>query len=203
MSWWHRAERAVLDGEANSHTESFHFHTADQLTSSQGEKKEKKNTGWRTWKHTQSLMNISYTHIRHVDTGSTLCGPLAGCITGCFKANYNKNKQAKHFLWCPLPRTISGLRPETIRGRSDTGASAGGEEEGETEKVLKVCFCGRYFTFTASITRQLQPGIVTAAIRWQHETGDTNKPDSRTKRAEVNSAPPLGKQLQFQFSWHD
>lgn len=109
-----------------------------------------------TWKHTQSLMNISYTHVGHVDTGSTLCGPLAVCITGCFKANYNKNKQAKHFLWCLLPRTILGPRPETIRGRGDTGASVGGEEEGETEKVLKVCFCGRYFTFTASINQQLQ-----------------------------------------------
>lgn len=120
-------------------------------------KKEKKNTDRRTWKHTQSLMNISYTHVRHVDTGRTLCGPLAVCITGCFKANYNKNKQSKHFLWCPLPRTILGPRPETIRGRGDTGASVGGEEEAETEKVLKVCFCGRYFTFMASIKQQLQP----------------------------------------------
>lgn len=155
--WWHRAESAVLDGEANLHAEIFHFHTVDQLTSSQGGKKEKKNTDRRTWKHTQSLMNISYTHVQHVDTGRTLCGPLAVCITGCFKANYNKNKQAKHFLWCPLPRTILGPRPEAIRGRGDTGASVGGEEEADTEKVLKVCFYGRYFTFMASIKRQLQP----------------------------------------------
>lgn len=116
--------------------------------------REKKQTD--TWKHTQSLMNISYTHVRHVDTGSTLCGPLAVCITGCFKANYNKNKQAKRFLWCLLPRTILGPRPETIRGRGDTGASVGGKEEGETEKVVKVCFCGRYFISTSSINRQLQ-----------------------------------------------
>lgn len=76
----------ILDGKTNT---ELGFHTADRLL-----------------RQTLPISHEDVIHTqRRVDTGPALCGPLAARITGRFKANYYKNKLAKHFLWCPLPRT--------------------------------------------------------------------------------------------------
>lgn len=127
----------ILDGKTFSHYCLTHTLTCGKLPFSHAwsphllTEKKKKHSQTHMKTHTISHEHIihAHTHTWIVDTGSTLCGPLAVCITGRFKANYYKNKHAKHFLWCPLPRTTLRPSPETIRGRGDTEASTGGAEE--------------------------------------------------------------------------